>query len=289
MAGTSEGSRKGWETRRRNQEVAQYQDTPGFVQHFGEPVSKVAQDVLDQTMPVPHILTFNSLNRPDRTYPPYDEATWDSRRNAIRMRNDLAIWECVEARQVAVAQLPWHLEPENDKDPKQVELVNTLTKIIERTWRFDEFRRVLQEAIWYGRSACQCGFSWDYVDGQRVMVQDQFAPVNGDKLVFGYDRDQIGIYIGRWTREMDTHLKQRGKSLYPNRDSGEYDYMFVGGRMRQIVNVSGLGQAFFLDQDEQDQMVVHKHQLDDAAHEDHFLSGGIHGVGIRSRIYTPGS
>ena len=225
--------------------------------------------------PVPHVLSFQGLfGTFSRVYRPSDEAVKDSLENARYMRNDAGVMECVEARQRCTALLDWHLQPEDENSPEQIELVDQLTKILNRIERFTEYRYNLLHAVWYGRYAIQHRYRWDRIEGKmRVLpkgVRDNpgWIPVNGDKLVFRYDDgqpgnkpDQVGIRVG---------------SRFQARDR-------INGRWN--VEPTERGLAYFLEDWERGLLALHKHTLEDGSWEVGYEAGTIHGVGLRSRIY----
>ena len=130
---------------------------------------------------IPHIHTASGrYGIASHAYLNQDEALRDSRQNAERMRADCGIMECVEQRQRAVALLPWHIEPDDAKDPSQQELAAAMTAILEETPRFTEMRRNLQESIWFGRSAVANQFGSDQVRGQWRTVVRRWEPRHGD-------------------------------------------------------------------------------------------------------------
>lgn len=223
-------------------------------------------------MPVmPHVMTFQGLiSNLAKVYRNPDEAYRHSKDNARYMRNDCTVMECLEARQRCVALLNWHLEPEDENSPLQKKLVDDLTAIIRRTSRFVEYRRSLQEAVWFGRSAINNLFNWDYVHGQQRLIVRKWRPINGDKLLFrqdipgvneeGWDPDQIGIRV-----------------------AGNFKPGDLVGPHKVVATDQGMG--YFLEDWERRAIVLHKHMVEDAAYESPIDAGAIHGVGVRSRIY----
>lgn len=229
---------------------------------------------------VPHVLSFQGLfGTWSRVYRASDEAIKDSLDNARFMRNDPVIMECVESRQRSTALLDWHLEPEDEKSHDQKDLCSKIEKVLRRMRRFIEYRRVLLEAIWYGRSGIQHAWNWNIIDGSaRIMpwaIRGQenigWTPIHGDKLVFRYDDgtydtvpDQVGIRVGARFGALDRIMTER---------------------WAERVEPTDRGPAYFLTDYERDQICIHKHMIEDGAYEDGVDAGTIHGVGIRSRIY----
>jgi phage gp29-like protein len=223
---------------------------------------------------VPHVITYQAvLTTISKVYRQSDEALRDSWENARFMLNDPTVRECIEMRQRSVALLDWHLEPDDATDPRQKQLCEDLTKIIEQIPRFTQYRENLQQAIWYGRYACKHKMGWRWIRGKKRCCVVGWQPVHGDKLVFRYDDgshefdpDQIGIRIG----------------------AGFYQaWRTRGGTSDKLDKVSPTdhSMAYFLDDWERKLIAVHKHMIEDGEFEDPYSSGRIHGVGIRHRIY----
>jgi hypothetical protein len=204
---------------------------------------------------LPHFATFSQLvNLVSRSYRwTHDEALRDSKTNALAMRRDPVVMDALRSRQIPTVQLEWHLEPEDDTDSRQVEAADGLTKIIQDIPSFQTYKMLLMEAVWYGRYAVQNVFRWDYSTGKRRLIVDNYYPINGDKLVFRYS-GQVGVLIHPTFFKGDSEFTDRGR-------------------------------AHFLTPEEREQLVIHKHEPEDADFYEPELAGGIHGVGIRGRIY----
>lgn len=203
---------------------------------------------------VPHQFSFSSIfNNGQELYRYYfDEAVRHSRENALAMRRDCVIYHAVRARQMPTAELAWHLDPEDETDPAQVECAQGLTKILERMPRWVDFNRILLEAIWYGRYAAQVVYRWDYSGGSKKLIPVDHLPVNGDKIRFKWG-GQAGLYV------------------HP---------MFPG-----TMDQSDLGMVHWLTPDERQQFVIHRHEPDDADIYEGEFAGQVNGVGLRSRLY----
>ena len=208
----------------------------------------------DGGQPLPHFMTFSQVvNWASRTYRyTFDEALRHSAKNTLAMRRDPVIMECIRSRQMPTAQLGWHLEPQNPEDTAQTEAAKELTDIIKQTPRLQQLMMHLLEAMFYGRYAVQLNYEWDYSTKKRRMLVKDFKPINGDKLVFRYS-GQAGILV---------HATFDGTWAITDR-----------------------GRAHFFDPAEREQVIIHKHEPEDADFYEGELAGGIHGVGIRSKIY----
>ena len=154
-------------------------------------------------VPVPHVLTFSGLaTSVARAYRNPDEAIRHSKQNAIAMRKDPVVMECLEARQRGTALLNWHLEPCDPRHAGEKALADGLTKILRETWRFTEYRRNLLEALWYGKSGIEHEYHTQMRYSKRQITIGSWVPMHGDKIVFRfddgtgrYDPHQIGIRI----------------------------------------------------------------------------------------------
>lgn len=203
---------------------------------------------------LPHYLTFAQIvNYASRVYRwTHDEALRDSRTNALAIRRDPVIMDALRSRQLPTAQLAWHLECEDDQDTRQAEAVDELTAVLEHTPRFQQLKMHLLEALWYGRYGVQCNYQWSFRKGKKFLTLRDFHPINGDKLVFRFS-GQPGVLV----------------------------HQQYGGIWEQ----TDRGRAHFFDQHERDQLILHRHEPEDADFYEPELGGGIQGVGIRSRIY----
>ena len=203
-----------------------------------------------------------------------DEALRHSRANAYRMDNDCVLQEPLEARQRAVAMLPWHIQPENEHSQDQKELAGQLEMILRRTPEFTEVRRQLLTAVFYGRYGVAMQFGSAQVGDHWRTVISRTEPRHGDKLVFRFDdgsheyRDgQVGIRIASTTQ-----MRGRPMDQWQN----------VHGKLIQATET---GLVRWLTVPEMRTLLVHKHMKEDGPYEDTFSAGRVHGVGIRSKIY----
>jgi phage gp29-like protein len=230
---------------------------------------------------VPHILSFSGLaSSVARVYRNADEAIRDSLSNARFMRNDIGIMECLEGRQRCVAELAWHIEPEDDKSTEQKELCGEVTKLLTRIRRFSELRRCLMESIWYGRAGIQLAWQRERMDDDRSCVVPQPAPgdeslgwwpIHGDKLAFRYD-DGKKIY-GPHGEELG-NIGLRISSARANHPE-----------LRPYIHQTDRHMAYFFPRWQREMLMIHRHQIEDGAYEDPLSAGSINGVGIRSRVY----
>lgn len=228
-----------------------------------------------------HVDTFmNRYTSLAAVYRDYDEAILDSRDNARFMRNDVGIRECLDSRQRSVALLDWHIEPElAGGQPSQREFCALLERVCRRISHFTEYRRTCQQAIWYGKYGIQHRWRAQVIDGRSIYLptprhQDDWGwrPISGDKLVFRQQRLDRPLPPGSYEGQL-------GIRVGGNYRLGDV----IHGRWK--VEATDFGLGYFLSAAERRLMLVHKHQIEDAAYEDGLRAGSIYGVGIRSVIY----
>lgn len=226
---------------------------------------------------VPHILTFGGLlSSAANTYRPSDEALKASWESAQNMRNDALVSEAVELRRRATALLGWHIEAEDPEDPVQREMVDTVSWLIDRIPRFTQYRECLLDALWYGRYACENTYRWTFKEGRRYVTVARWRPVHGDKLVWrfdddsgAYDPDAVGVRIGRHSgitsgvRRWERFVADRGGEILPTH----------------------AGLAYFPPEHLREQLVIHRHMIEDGEYMRPEDAGRVFGVGIRSKIY----
>jgi hypothetical protein len=212
-----------------------------------------------------------------RWYLSPDEAIRNSRENARRMFLNLVIREPLQARLLATAELPWHIEPPNKKDPEQMRVAQGIQQICEEIPDFLKYRYDLLLAVWFGRYAVQNKYGWDFSTGRRRLAVKEWSPVHGDSLVYKYDSDDVGIYVGMYTgypgtKELTTepaflsraHVLTDNETLYFD-DKGK-PYHKLG-------------------MNERDAFVVHSHDIMAGDFLEPEAAGGVKGLGVRSVVY----
>lgn len=211
---------------------------------------------------VPNVWTFGSLiNQFSKTYSyRWSEAYTNSRETALAMRRDAFLMGLLRERQRHVEQMRWHIEPEDKKDERQVEECAFLEKVIRRTPYLHNYRRALNEDIWYGRAGVQQALKYDTIDGERAVVIGSHIPVNGDKIQFDWDgTPKVLIYAGAMTT-----LADAGATI----QIGDYQPMIK------------LDRPYW-----RNRFVISKHDVIDADFGDPDKAGQIGGVGVRDYCY----
>jgi len=243
----------------------------------------------NESFPVPHMLSFQGiLGSMAKVYRPTDEALRNSWQSAIAMRNDCGLMECLEARQRCTALLDWQLVPEDAKSQEQLDLCTEMTRILQRIPRFTEYRRVLLEALWYGRYGIQNRFRKINVGGVMRKFPGKldnepdsmpWKPINGDKLVFRFDDGNLRPEIGQYPDQLGIRVSSRFQ---------EGALIAQKWRIENVANAfspTDQGMAYFLGRSDRQQITIHKHMIEDGDYYSSETAGSIHGVGIRSRIY----
>lgn len=222
---------------------------------------------------VPHAAGFLSLfvGGPARVYWPSDTALKIARHNAIKMRSDAAVMECVELRQRAVALLDGRVECDRE-DSEHQRARTLLEKILRRIPRFMQLRENLLHALWFGRYAVANRFAWDWIDGQKVVTIASWVPIHGDKLVWKVDGDAGDLWDGLGIRVGGIS----GLSEQVRRWHEQH---------RAWIEATEYGWAYFPPPGVRDLLVVHRHYIEDGEYEEPRNAGKVFGVGIRDRIY----
>jgi len=204
---------------------------------------------------MPHYQTFVSfMNTMARSYWwTFDEALRDSQTNSDAMRNDLVIRDALSARYRPVCLLEWQLEAQDKADKMQVGWANKLTNVIKDIPYFQQLKRNLMEAVFFGKYGVQLLLKWDYSLGYKRCVVRRWYPVHGDKIVFKWDGTP-GILVNAAYRGTETQWTERGP-------------------------------AHFLSPDEERSFIWHEFEPEDASYYKPEFAGSIHGSGMRGRIY----
>lgn len=204
---------------------------------------------------MPHYETFVAfMNQATRTYWwSFDEALHDSTCNANAMWNDLTIRDPLSSRQRPVALLEWNIEPLNQGNKLEVACAAKLTNVLKDIPNFQQMKRCLLDAIFFGKSGVQILMKWDYSLGFKRAIVTDWYPVHGDKIVFKYDRTP-GILVNSTFQSSNIENTERGP-------------------------------AKFLNPVEQDALLIHKFEPEDAQYYNPSSAGLVHGSGLRGRIY----
>lgn len=208
----------------------------------------------DGAYSIPQFLTFSALVRSAAKAFLYssDEALRDSRNNARAMRRDPVLLGALRGIQRPVAQLSWHITPDDETNPAEAEAAKLVEYVVKRIPKFQKMKMQLLEAIWFGKYAVELAYEWRTYKGEQKLFVRDFTPINGDKIYHRWDGTPgVLVYAG-----------------YP-------------GKKESV----DLGLCHFLEPDERCQYVIHEHEPDDADWLEPEMAGAIHGVGVRGRVY----
>jgi hypothetical protein len=218
---------------------------------------------------LPHPRTFSAIyNAISRTYRyTWDEAVKHLPKNALAMRRDVSIMKMLRERMYPVAQMEWSLETDDGEDETQKAVADKYTKIIKSTPRFQQMRFYLQEAVWYGRYGSQFVLGPTPIDGEMMNAVIKHQPINGDKIQFNWSgTPAIYVHAGFLANLPMNYVIPEGQGI-----QGIYT-----DRAPALLLGDPAWRARF---------VIHKHEVDDADYFEGEMAGGLHGVGIRSRVY----
>src|ERR1700721_2009844 len=112
------------------------------------------------------------------------------------MRFQPGIGSCMSLRTYASALIPGRIEPDDEDDEFQVKCATQCQKILNRTpGLLFANRWLLDDGIWKGRTGLQMRWGWQTHFGREWNTITKFTPVDGDKLVFKWATDEVGILV----------------------------------------------------------------------------------------------
>lgn len=185
------------------------------------------------------------------------------------MKNDCWLQALLNERKYAVTSLRWHLQVDDERDPLQKAVSDTLTRVVQSIPRFRRLCVYLLEAIWYGRYGAEVVWKWDYRPMPRlgdptkneltkVLAVASHQPINGDKIGHHWDGTPYVLV----NPAFDSRIK--GAEIHPT--TAGADGLYLRGHWRN-------------------HFVIHTHEAIDADYFDPMGGDGVHGVGIRSVLY----
>lgn len=207
---------------------------------------------------VPPQATFSTLfNTPWHTWPRWaDEALLDNQENAIRMRNDPVITNPLDVRTRATVLQTWFIEPDDKEVEAEAKAAADVEARIRKMPYLLQFLTTLKwDAIFTGRSAAQVYYKWHSRKNVMGLAPFKHDPINGDKLVFGYGEkaDSVGIRV--W------------------------------GGYSGNSELTDLGRVHWWTPQDRMNLVVHRHNREDADFFRWQKAGSIQGIGLRDRLY----
>lgn len=207
----------------------------------------------------PHADQYTTLiNFLSRTYHwTHDEALRDAGTcNTDAMWADCIISSAIRDRQRPVVQLEWQLECRDPSDSEEKKWKDIVTEILNDIPNFQQLRRCLLDAIWWGRSGVQLVWDWDETKGDKRLVVRKWEPIHGDTLVFKFD-GTVGYLVNSMM-------------------SGKPGVHIMEGRG---------GLAKFLSADEDQCVLVHEFEPMPADFYRPEMAGSVRGSGYRGRVY----
>lgn len=225
-----------------------------------DPVDPKGQPRGDAHFPVPHPSEFNGLsNFGTRNYPYWhDEAVqYGGRENAERMRLDPVINACMQLRVYPTALLTSHIDPDDDENQFEVDCAMKAQKLLTSLPGFTFIKRwLLDDGIFKGRSGSWMRWQWVNKYGRNWHLPTAFRPLDGDKLVFKWAENQVGVLVsGMFSAALDR----------------------LGSSER--------GRVYYCTPEEREELIVHEFEPEDASFYNPMRAGSIKGTGLRGKLY----
>lgn len=226
---------------------------------------------------LPHHRTFTAVfNQTSRLYRwTFDEALRDSAQNALAMGRDGYLLALRQERALAVAHLPWTVESDDKKDPQQKVAAQHVTAVLKAMPNFFKMRYyLLFGGVWQGRYGAQLVWGPKQIGGVNRLAVLRHKPVNGDKIQYDVDANPCVMVNAQWAAE----IKDRRPDVYDRAfaEDREITTRVLGDRAPMLRLADPLWRQRF---------VIHQHELEDADYFEGELAGGVHGVGLRHRLY----
>lgn len=225
----------------------------------GKPISTAGAMVTPTALNVAQIIQL-----PGRLYSfRWDEAMRENPENALSMRRDVYYQALLQERWAPTINLEWQVEVDNPNDPQQKLVKEGLGRVWNNTPDKFNLIRWLLQAEWFGRSGQQC--VWDrQAAGEMGWVAHD--PVHGDGIQFAWDGTPavlVSWYTAQKYRVTDPH------AVIPATDRGAFAIRLYKPEYRR-------------------RFVIHKYWREAADYYEGEMSGGVHGVGLRSYLYWAG-
>lgn len=287
---------------------------PVLLDQFGEPMRRVPDGSArtdGRGIALPGVMTFISRQSgADNTFwaDRYDEAMRYSREKALDMNNDTWLQGIVNERMNAVASLEWQLEVPDNRDPRQRQVREGLTRIIKGIPNLHNIIRWLNRAVWFGRYGVQvaweeCTFR-DFPPAGKGPVprpkkrryqmggaEDPMAALAGGPPVPGATGvpkkpkarsfRARGITVGEaWPVNGDKIGHQHDHTPYVMIDASRTDELHDAN-----IIMTTKGMAAALHGTWRERFIIHQHEMEDADFYHSEQAEGIHGVGLRSKLF----
>lgn len=172
------------------------------------------------------------------------------------MRLDPVIAYCMKLLCEPISLLGFHIEPDDDEDNEQVQFAAQAQKLLKWTPGITNASyNLLDEGIFVGRAGQQVRWQNVWKRDRTWMLPTGFEPIQGDKLVFGFD-GRVGVRVG-------------GNYVGPS----------------EQVRPTDFSRAYFPDAAEREQLIVHCVHPTDASFWQPTKAGQLYGRGLRDELY----
>lgn len=215
---------------------------------------------------IPTARTFQSVwNSFNKTFSyKRDEALRDSPENALAMRRDIKLRALLQERLLPTINRKWQFVVEEKDDPVSKAIAKRMTELTLRIPRFYRLKSYLAEAAWFGNYGAQV--CWARTDiGHTIWhanPENAHAPVNGDKIQWGWDGTPVIMVEGTWA----AGIKEKRPEL--------------------VTTMDRWGSGYILSQPEdRRRFIIHTHTVEDADFFESEMAGVSRGLGLRSICY----
>ncbi len=222
---------------------------------------------------VPAVQQYTGIYRGGQNfYIPSDLAIITNRDNARRMWNNLTIRSALQERLWAAAEHPGHVEPQDRKDKRQIQVATQIQQVIEEIPDFLKLKYCLLKSRFFGCYGVMLRYQWY---GKSLRVKS-FIPVHGDSIIFKQDSDDIAVYTtiggGPGTRRVTTEAGYIGRAHVV--EDGREIHFDAQGQPYQNVSAS-----------ERQAFILMTYDPDPSDFQNPRQAGGVKGLGLRSTIY----
>jgi len=256
----------------------------------------------ENSFAVPHVLSLQAvIGSAWNTYMHqfWDESVRNSYVNAQAMMNDPFLMRLLNERKHAVCSLKVSIEVDNDQDPWQKAVKDSLTQQWKAIPNSYDLNWALLDAIWFGRAGSQFNWEWKVSDlpalpraggaspglpailgastgreKRRVLAMRNHMPYEGDKI--GYDYFGCPYVLISTTAEVALKDTDAIVGQVPpiHARSMETGYTTTGGKALFLRNSSW-----------REKFAIHAHECKDMPFTNGYAGDSIHGMGIRTVIY----
>jgi hypothetical protein len=201
-----------------------------------------------------HVNTYRSIaSTPGGIYRNLDEALRANPETAKAMLNDVTITGPLFQRWMSLVSYNDGVVPEDENDEKALSICESIKQDLENIPRWNEFKKNLMWAAWYGKTTNVMDWSFDWKNGQRKLTARKWFNIIGDKLIF--------------------------------RNNGRMGYLCHMPTGFRDVIYSDRGMAELFMPEDLDSIVHHKYFMTDTTWDESMLAIGMEGFGYRHYLY----